>query len=293
MARFVGDTWTITTTVVDSTNTPVDATSVSITIVLPDGTATAPAAMTHSATGIYTYAYPTTQAGMHSARFVATGAISPVGQLDFYVYPLVTGLVSLEEVRAHLRIAPASLPSYQTRLLSWIQASRVLIEDEVGSLTITAYDEWYDGGYHSIMLLESPVSSITAVTETFGANVVRTLTLQPIDGVSSVNAFGYTIDYATGQLIRRVTGIAAPFALGRRNIHVQYSAGTSGVWRENYRLANLEQLRVWWLASQDNNNPQPLSGAAYDETAADLRMGGLSPRVMQMLGRRTRTEGMA
>ncbi len=291
--RFVGDTWTITTTVVDATGTPVDASSVSIVIALPDGTVTTSTPMTHAGTGIYTYAYPTTQAGMHSARFTATGAVSPGGQVDFYVYPFLTGLVSLEEVRSHLRIAPASLATYQTRLLSWIQASRVLIEDEVGSLTVTAYDEWYDGGSPTIMLLESPVASIVKVTETFGANIVRTLTLEPIDGVNPVDAYGYTLDYATGQMVRRVTGIAAPFAMGRRNVHVQYSAGTAGAWRENVRLANLEQLRIWWLAAQDGNNPQPLSGAPYDESVQDFQMGGLAPRVMQMLGRRTKTEGVA
>jgi hypothetical protein len=229
---------------------------------------------------------------MHTAVCVATGAIAPLEPLDFYVYPIQQGLVSLEETRSYLRISPAKLPTYRTRLLSWIQASRVLIEDIVGSLTLTTLDEWYDGGAASIMLLESPVASITSVTETFGANVVRTLTLQVIDGIQAVNAYGYTADYDTGQLIRRVTGIAAPFALGRRNIHVVYAAGEPGAWRENIRLANLETLRVWWLASQDGNDPAPLAGGGYDEPAAAL-VGELPARARQMLGRRTRTQGMA
>ena len=291
MARWVGDTWTITCTVTDPVGTPVDATSVTATVLLPDGTTSGPTAMTHTGTGVYTLAYVSTLAGMHSATFTATGAIAPVGMTDFYVYPLAQGLVSLEEVRSHLRITPEKLATYSTRLLSWIQASRVLIEDIVGALTVTTHDEWYDGGHPSIMLLESPVASITAVTETFGANVVRTLTLQQIDGILPVNAYGYTVDYDTGLLIRRVTGIAAPFALGRRNVRVQYSSGQPGAWRENVRLANLETLRVWWLASQDGNDPQPLSGGAYDEAVPAL-VGELPARARQMLGRRTRVTGI-
>jgi len=293
MARYVGDTFVITGSVTDVTGALADATSVSVSIQLPDGTSVGPFTPQHPGTGTYTYAHTSTQAGMHTAVFTATGTNNAGAPISFYVYPIAGGLVSPEEVRAHLRISPASWTTYQTRLLSWIAASRVLIEDEVGSLALTTYDEWYDGGAATIMLLESPIASVTSVTETFGANVVRTLTMQPIDGQQAVNAYGYTADYATGQLVRRVTGIAAPFALGRRNVHVVYAAGTAGVWRENYRLANLEQLRIWWLASQDGNNPQPLSGAAYDETVQDLHIGGLSPRVMQMLGRRTRTEGIA
>lgn len=294
MARWVGETFTITQLVTDATGAPANASGgVTATIHLPDGTIAAPAAMTNTATGTYTYNYLTTQAGMHTAVCVATGAVAPIEPLDFYVQPILQGLVSLEETRAHLRIAPAKLATgtYRSKLLSWIQASRVLIEDLVGSLTITTHDEWYDGGYPTIMLLESPVASITAVTETFGANVVRTLTLQVIDGQQAVNAYGYTIDYDTGQLMRRVTGIAAPFAMGRRNVHVQYSSGTPGAWRENIRLANLECLRIWWLASQDGNDPQPLSGAAYDESPQSLQ-GELPPRVMHMLGRRTRVVGI-
>ena len=292
MARWIGDTFTVTCDVVDDSGYPADATAVTVTVVQPDGTAVGPFAMVHADTGVYTYAFTSTLAGMHSARFAATGANASVGVVDFYVYPLAQGLVSFEEVRAHLRISTVKAATYRDRLLGWIQASRVLIEDIVGSLTVTAYDEWYDGGSAVIMLLESPIASIMSVTETFGANVVRTLTLEPIDGATPVNAYGYTADYDTGQLIRRVTGIAAPFALGRRNIHVVYAAGERGPWRENIRLANLETLRVWWLASQDGNDPAPLSGAGYDEPAGAM-VGELPPRARQMLGRRTRGPGMA
>jgi len=292
MPRTVGDTFTVTALFTDPTGAAANPASATASILRPDGT-TAPAPVTLTATGTtgtWTGTFTTTQAGMHTAVFTGTGTIA-AAPADFYAYPVQPGLVSIEEVRAHLRISPAKLPTYLDRLRSWIQASRVLIEDLVGSLTITTHDEWYDGGYPTIMLLESPVASVTAVTETFGANVVRTLTLQPIDGAVAVNAYGYTIDYDTGQLVRRVTGIAAPFALGRRNVHVQYSAGTPGAWRENIRLANLETLRVWWLASQDGNSPEPLDGGGYDESPQAL-IGELPPRARQMLGRRTRATGI-
>jgi hypothetical protein len=133
---------------------------------------------------------------------------------------------------------------------------------------------------------------VTSVTETFGANVVRALTAQTLDGITAVDAYGYTLDYETGVMLRRVTGIAAPFALGRRNIHVVYASGQPGVWRENYRLANLECLRTWWYATQQGSNPQSLTG---DDSAVDYAavVGELPARVIRMLGRRTKGPGIA
>lgn len=296
MAKYVGDTFTITATVTDASGALTDASSVTTTITLPDQTTAGPAAMAHASTGTYTYSYVSTAAGMHVATFTVTGGGSGAGAgfVTFYVEPLTAGLVTLEETRAHLRISTETLPSYRDRLLHWIQASRELIEGVTGNLTVQAQDEWLDGGGSTTMVLEPPIASMTSVTETFGANIVRTLTLQPIDGETTVTAFGYTVDdYTTGKLTRRVTGLAAPFALGRNNIHVQYNSGVAGQWHPNIRLSNLELLRMWWIASQDGSNPEPVDGQPYEEPAGAL-VGELPPRVIRMLGRRDeRSMGMA
>jgi hypothetical protein len=289
MPKYVGDTFNVTATLTSASGALTDAGSVAVTITLPDQTTTAgPFAMTHASLGVYTYPYVATVPGMHKATFAVTGGGSGVGAgfVAFYVEPLRTGIVTELEVKTHLRISDAAWVNYRDRILLWIQASRNLIEGVTGNLTITTQDEWADGGSPLIMVLEPPIYSMTAVTETFGANIVRALTLQPLDGNSSVNAYGYTVDdYFSGKLTRRVTGLAAPFALGRGNIHLQYKSGVAAEWDPNIRLANLELVRLWWIASQDQSNPQPESGPEYDEAPGTL-VGEMPPRVERMLGRR-------
>lgn len=285
--KYAGDTIEITAQVKDSSGALTDASSVTVTITLPDLTTVGPTTMTHASTGVYTSSYVSAQAGMHVASFAVTGGGSGAGagMVTFYVEPIRAGLVTEEEARAHLRISTATYPTYQDRIRLWIQSSRELIEGVTGRLTLVAQDDWMDGGAPTIMVLEPPIASMTAVTETFGANIVRTLTLQPIDGSGSVTAFGYTVDdYVTGKLTRRVTGLAAPFALGRNNVRLKYNSGVAGEWHPNIRLANLELLRLWWVASQDGSNPAPVEGPPYDEPAGAL-VGELPPRVIRMLGR--------
>jgi Invasin, domain 3 len=299
MARFVGDTWTVTASIVDGNGNPADATSVAMTVLQPDSTTVGPTGMTHAGTGVYTATFTAAQAGMHTATFVATGAVSPTGTVDFYAYPSgqqAQGIVSLAEVQSYLRLTTAQVASYQPMFSSWLQASRALIEDIVGDLVVsTLHDEWYDGGQPIIMLLHAPLSAPpTAVTETFGANVVRTLTNEPIDGSTPVDAYGYTVDLETGKLTRRVTGIAAPFAMGRMNVHVQYTTGRPGPWRENIRLANLETIRWWWVAFQQASVAQPMAAGAglFEDTPAAAAIE-LPVHVLRLLGRRTETVGLA
>jgi hypothetical protein len=291
MAKYVGDSFTVTATLRDVTGALVDADPVTMLVKRPtqQGTATndGPYTMTHISTGVYTYPYPSVEPGMHMATFSPTGSnAAHTGMVTFYVEPLRPGLVTEAETQIHLRINDSSWATYRDRILLWIQASRRLIEGVTGQLTVVAQDDWMDGGHPVVMVLEPPIVTVTAITETFGANIVRTLTNQPIDGNASVNAYGYTVDdYWSGKITRRVTGLAAPFALGRNNIHVQYTSGIAGEWDPNIRLANLELLRLWWVASQDQSNPQPESGPEYDEAPSTL-VGELPPRVERMLGRR-------
>ena len=298
MSRFVGEVFTISYTVTDANGNATNTPSLTVSIIQPDSTTLGPYAMTNTGSaGLYTYLFTPTESGMHTATGVATGGTAPIGTVDFYVYPAgqaAQGIVSLSEMTNYLRLTAPTVTQYLPIFQSWLQASRVLIEDIVGPIVqSTLRDEWYDGGASTIMLLHPPISTIVKVTETFGANIVRTLALEPIDGVNPVDAYGYTADMVTGKLTRRVTGIAAPFALGRMNVHVQYNSGVPGVWLENYRLANLETLKWWWQAFMSGSVPQSFSGAIdRAESGAEQQME-LPIHVLRLLGRQTEPIGIA
>jgi hypothetical protein len=100
----IGDPVTLTVLVKDSTGTPANAGTMNLAITLPDGTA---GTVTNPVTGVagaYSYVYTTTTSGSHIATWTATGANAGVYVDTFHVELEPQGMVSLSEVKAHLRI---------------------------------------------------------------------------------------------------------------------------------------------------------------------------------------------
>ena len=161
-------------------------------------------------------------------------------------------LVTIADVTGHLNWSAAQATTYTAEMQHFIDGVTPVVEGIVGSVTPTAWDEWYDGGAPLLLVLHPPIQTITAVTETFGSNVIRVLSNQPLDGISAVDAYGYTFDAESGEITRRVSGIASWFAMGRRNIHVQYTSGRAVV-PENIRLGTLELIRFNWQPQQGGN----------------------------------------
>jgi hypothetical protein len=194
-------------------------------------------------------------------------------------------IVLLDDVATHLNWTAAQTDRYAAEVQGFIDGASVVVESISGSTNATAYDEWHDGGASSILTLHQPILSITSVTETFGANVIRTLAFQPLDGVSPVDAYGYTFDPESGEITRRVSGIAAPFAYGRRNIHVVYQAGRAST-PANIRLGMLELIRLTWWRSQQGGQRTGFVESPEDAapTQGEWRMGFFVPNaVMEML----------
>lgn len=272
VARYVGDAFTLTANVTDINGAPTDATSVTVTIRSPDNTTGSPQTMTHGATGVYTYAFTATLGGMHTASFVATGAVAPVGSVDFYVYPTgsaATGIVTLAETKTELRIA-SGVTTYDNQLQAWIAASRNLIEQRVGPMVPRTVIDVFDGAKVSLTLTQPPVISITSITE----------------GAYTLTTNDYVVSKPSGIVTRMFGQYPYRWLDGRQNIIVTYLAGVTGVWLENIRLANLELLRTWWVATQSMSRPQALTGSggmADDMTAQGITYY-MPPRVEKMLG---------
>lgn len=202
----------------------------------------------------------------------------------------VTDLVTLSDVATHLNWSTAEQSQYAGPMARFISACTTVVEKISGPVVQRSYDEWYTGGKPRIQLDNYPVvGPMPLVTESFGANTIWTLTEQPLDGSSGFNAFGYTIDRPTGQLIRRFSGVASPFAMGARNVHVQYTAGmcanTASV-PPNIAQAALELIRINWQPVQAGNVPQFGTAAGVDQldVAESMHMGWfIPPRVLEVL----------
>lgn len=286
MSFDLGDPIPLIYTARDATGALTTVTAVVLTITLPDGSTVSPAVAAVS-TGTYapTTPYLSTQAGRHTVRWVGTAV---KGLTDvFNVGPAAgSALVSMAEVKSLLNIASSDI-SRDEELRGVIAGVTPVIESFTGPIIQRVEDQWYDGGSPIIMLTKAPVVSVASVTETFGANVIRTLIYQPLDGITPVDAFGYTLDMKSGALIRRVSGVAAPFAAGRRNVHVVHTVGRSDV-PFNVQEATKELVRVNWQPKRGASwAGGPLQQQASDSMSVDagvVRMGYFVPnRVIEQL----------
>lgn len=194
-------------------------------------------------------------------------------------------LLTLAQARTAIGI-PATETSKDTDLTFYTTAIQPIIEDIVGPVESRACDDWLDGGATSIVLLTRPVLAVSAVVEAAG-NVTYTLTEQPLGGATS-NAYGYTIDKDTGVLVRRSSGTEIPFAAGRRNVHVTYTAGRSSI-PPNVTLAARRLLRHLWQQEQQGSRPA-MSGA---EPTVTTPSGYAVPKVVvELCGSEARPWGM-
>lgn len=277
----LGGTVPLAWTIKDSTGALADGGSLSFSIVQPDGTTAGPTTPTHASLGKYTGSGVAAQAGRHIVTLTVTGANAGV-YVDTYDVVDYSGIqvVSVTDALAELNLDKTPDPTvYVPELRGYILGISAVIESIVGKLAVVTYDEWYDGGYPTISLLNVPVVSVTSVVETWGAGATRTLTLQPPD--TSSDAYGYSVDVDTATITRRINGVAGPFAAGRRNVHVVYKAGRSAV-PPNVRMGALELIRINWQPQTGGNRPG-YEGPS-DVVDGSFRMGFYVPnRVMEQL----------
>lgn len=170
---------------------------------------------------------------------------------------LTTDLVTVDQVAAHLNWSTAQQTKYAAEMALFISATTAVVEDISGPVVQRSFDEWYSGGTPRLQLNNYPVVSITSVDESYGGDVVWTLSEQVLDSGSG-DMFGYTVDLAHGMLVRRASHVAMPFAPGVKNVHVVYVAGmcadTASV-PPNIQLGALEIIRYNWQPQQGGNRP--------------------------------------
>lgn len=282
----LGDVVALSWTVRDSAGQPVDAGVVTVSVTLPDGSTASPL-VTHSGTGQYAASLATAQAGRHVIRWVATGANAGAYTDVLWVPPADPGMIiPLSYARTAIRALPTQTGDDED-LRDLLVAATGPMEDICGAIVPRPFDEWYDGGGMLIALDHSPVISVATVTESIGST--RTLTAQPLDGVS-MDAYGYTIDKDLGVLTRRAAGVATPFAPGRSNVHVTYTAGRQQV---PWSILRATRRLVLWLWQTEVNGVRATGPAALATTTtpagyavpnAVIEMCGTEARIRAQVG---------
>jgi hypothetical protein len=226
----LGDTWPLAVEIRNDAGVLTNSSGLTLTITLPDGTSVTPTP-TNTGTGTYAYSYVFTQAGRHSARWVSTSPASAFTDSADADEAAPNGIVSLSEVKTHLRIDRTDRDE-QLRL--YIDAATAYFEHELGPIVRRTITETVpaSGGFAYV---SGPVISLTSITDAYG--------------------YGYTYDVvnyvgdSTG-LVRGLT-YSSTFAYP---VTVTYVGGRAII-PADLKLAALDYIEWRW---QDQRGPTPL-----------------------------------
>ncbi|MEO3875530.1 hypothetical protein ABGB18_42685 [Nonomuraea sp. B12E4] len=243
---------------------PENAGNVALTITLPDGNTHAEASLTGT-DGVYDYNYPSVQAGIHRARWIATGQNAGAFTDVFDVEPAEgAAFISLADQKKHLR----KLTDEDDEALRWfIAAGCQVIEDRMGHVTPQTVVSDMPARWGVIVLPERPVISITSIVKLPGGDLVP-----PADAMAGTA--GYTLKNSEGVLL---------LPAGGSDVRVTYRVGRTPL-PQNFRLAGLDLIRHLWQGSQHNNGGgRPMLGDS-DAIAASIKPYALPYRVSELLG---------
>jgi hypothetical protein len=262
----------------DSGNVLTGLQSVSVAVTDPSGAPSTPA-VSGPASGAYTaIASGVSVPGVWLVRWYATGWSY---ETQFQVRTLgAEQLVDLAGVKAHLNI-PSNDTRQDDELQGFILAAGEIARNHCGPFIPETHTQWFDGGRNTIVPDVTPIASVLSATEYYGLSAYP-LTEQPLSG--QVDAFGFTVDYGTGEITRRTFGgESATFAFGSKNIKVVYTAGRGGTVPWTVRLGVLELIRHLWQMTQQGGGRPKFGGSAYDGGEAMVSTGFAIPaRVLEL-----------
>src|SRR5438445_9125878 len=163
----VGDLYRCSFSLYSPGGSLVNATTMTLTITLPDGTTTVITPVAPISTGLYQYDYPTVQSGRHVARWVGTGT-NPGAYVDvFDVISASPGyIMSLADAKEQLNITGTASDE---ELRVFLESATDVVERIRGQAmvrrTVTEEHEVRSG---QLVLSLPPVVSLTSVKTTDG-----------------------------------------------------------------------------------------------------------------------------
>jgi len=208
MAYDLGDLVGLAISVKDTSGTAANATAVTCTITLPDGTTATPT-VSNATAGSYTVDYTPTTAGRYLVRWVATGTNASSYTDAFTVNdPGDLSLLSLTDAKQYLNITSSSADEELRQFI--LEASDIAERLTSRQLRRKTYTEVYSVSGPYFSLKQQPVISVTTVTE---------------DAETLTAGTDYVLDTALGILYRGSTLSPLYWHAGQDNIAVTYVAG--------------------------------------------------------------------
>jgi hypothetical protein len=287
---WVGQDVPLAAAVTNNAGVPANATTVTLTVTNPDLTTQTPA-VTNQGTGSYAAVVSAvSQVGVYLYRWTASGTgFNWVSEGQFQTRgSAIELIVDMASVKAHLNM-PLADTSQDDELQGFMLAMEPIIEDINGYIVPKTTVEYFDGANMTICVSRQPLISVTSIYEYYGLSQFL-LTEQPLG--AQANAFGFTVDQLTGQIMRRTFGgQAARFAIGEKNVKVTYVSGLNSV-PFNVRLGCLELLRHNWQLTQQAGRRK--FGRAAEDGEPHIPIGFAVPdRVVEMLAPGRRPPGIA
>ena len=260
MAIDLGDVYRLNYTNLSAAGAPVSADQVTVTVTLPDGTSLSPVVVAPTSTGVYLYDYPTTQAGRHIARWVATGAGAGATADAFDVRPANPGyLVSLEDVKKQLNMTATT---DDEELRRFLEAATQVVERHVGRAVVRreiTEERLADG---CLILNWPPVLSVSSVSRVDGS-----ATWAPAD-----------LHTTSSGIVRSLNGVALTGLVA-----ATYTAGMAII-PANYALAAMIIVQHLWQ-TQRGTAGSPGVGGLETPGAGFTSFGYAIPnRAMELLG---------
>lgn len=216
MAYDLGDLVPLTVTIRDADGDPTNATTVTLTITLPDSTIVTPSVTNPPATtGIYLYDYPTVQAGRHTVRWTSTGPQAAYAAVVDVRPATPAYIVSLADVKQQLNMES---DEDDEELRAYLEGTTYALEDFLGRAVVrrTFTDEHSVCG--EMMLNWTPVQSITSVATVDGLTTwapadLHVSTTGVVTAKAGVNALvgNVLVTYVAGPAV-----IPANWTLGAR-----------------------------------------------------------------------------
>lgn len=247
----LGDIVTLAYANTDANGSPANGGTVVLTVTLPDGTTTAPT-VTNPSTGSYKATYQSTQAGLHSLRWLATGA-NPGAMTDVFTVmdPAIVPIVSLASVKAWLNLPDTSSVNDE-KVRETLATATELAEDYCNrSLRRKTQVLRFSGSYANTYLIlnDPPILSITSVTESGNPLTIGS---------------DYVCDPVAGILYRGIYPGLVPWYPGVDNIVVTFISGYA-----NPPLAARQAVMdiTRWLWQTTQQGPRPGFGQNAQETS--------------------------
>lgn len=262
MAIDLGDLVPLTVTITDASSTPTNASSVVLTVTLPDGTTLTPS-VTNPAAGVYACDYPTTVAGRHLARWVSTGPQAAYTDAFDVSTSNPAYIVSLRDVKAQTNITNTTSDE---ELRPFVAAATRVIERH----------------------LKQAVARRT-ITEEVAANGLAVLTWNPVVALVSVQSVDGSVTWNVSTLHVTTAGVVTCVSGTRLTgrLNVSYIAGMSII-PEDYTSAALIIVQHLWETQRGASGTVRAGGLG--DTLAMPRSGSsgigyaIPNRALELLG---------